>query len=142
MAKSCAAGARPRNWKSDGGHDRAAGVGHGGGLEAAAGDDAGDVRAVAVGVNAADRHIEQDPALQVGMVGVHAGVIDVDEDIAAGQAEVVVGGDRVGGDGDAGAAQVIGQHAGAGEFDLLHAGKARARGRAAKGWRPALPGAR
>ena len=94
------------------------------GLEAAAGDDAGDVGAVAVGVNPADRHVEQDPALQVGLVRVHAGVIDVDEHIAARQAEVVVGGDRVGGDADARAAQVVGQHAGAGELDFLHAGKA------------------
>ena len=74
----------------DGGHDGAAGIGDGGGLEAAAGDDAGDVRAVAVGVNCADRPDPRKPGSQVGVVRIHARVIDVDEHIAARQAEIVV----------------------------------------------------
>ena len=77
-----------------------------------------------VGINPANRDVEEHPALQIRLVCVHARVIDVDEDIAARQAEIVAGGNRIGGHADARAAQVIGQHAAAGEFYFLHTGQA------------------
>ena len=82
------------------------------------------MRAVAVGVNPAHRDITKDPALKVRVVCVHAGVIYIDEDIAARQPEIVFRGERVGGDGNARSAQVVGEHAGARKLDFLHAGKA------------------
>ena len=64
------------------------------GLAAAAGDDAGHVRAVAVGVHQGVGRIAKDARAQIRVRGIHARVVDVDQHVGAGQAEVVVRGQR------------------------------------------------
>jgi hypothetical protein len=55
---------------------------------------------------------------------VHAGVVDVDENVGAGEAEVVFRGDGVGIDADGGAGEIVGGAADGGGFDFLDAREA------------------
>ena len=109
--------------KIHGWEEGALGAAYRGGPEAAASDDGSHVRAVAVRVHAAEGEIEKDTAEQVRMVGIHASVVDVDENVGAGQAKIVIWCDCVGGNTDGGAAEVVGGNTHAGQFDLLHTGQ-------------------
>jgi len=99
---------------------RAGGIGHGLGLAAAAGDDASHVRAVAVGINPAGRIRKIHPPLEIGMVRIHAGIIEVHQHIGTAQPQVVIRVERVRRDPDSHAAEIIGQSAPLRPFHFLH----------------------
>ena len=106
-------------------------MGDRGRLQSTAGNNPGDMRAVAIRINPAHRRVAQNPSRQVGMVCIHTKISDANQDIAAGQLQIIDRGDRVGGRGHLAPAQVIGRNAGVRELHLLHARQARQRGQEA-----------
>ena len=64
------------------------------------------MRSMAVGVVTADviAFGGEDAPLQIGMIGVHAGVVDIHDHAFASQAEIIAGDQGIGGDADANSA--------------------------------------
>ena len=94
------------------------------GRGAVAGDDAGDMRAVAGDITEDGRHgIDGEDAVgQVGMIGIDTGIVDVHQHAGTGEAKVGIGVLRHGAGTERIAALVVGEHRSQPAFDQVDTG--------------------
>src|SRR5579859_7782279 len=81
--------------------------------------------AVAVRIEATGGKIANNAASQIRVIGIDAEVIHVDQDIGAGQSEVIEWRHRVRVDAQGGAAQIVSWNASVRQFHFLNSGKPR-----------------
>ena len=102
------------------GINRTAGIRHRAGHGAVTRDDAGHMRAVSVRIQQTWRVEAEHAVDQIGMRRIHAGVVHIYRHIFSVESEIVGGGDGVGGNPEARAREIIGQHAAGMGLDPLY----------------------
>jgi hypothetical protein len=95
--------------KNDRRRSRARGIGNRERVGTATGDDPGNMGAMAIRIGPAVWRIEKNSAKEIRVIGIHAGVVHINEDIGSAKPKIVGGCGRVRSDPDGNSAEVIGR---------------------------------